>query len=367
MKRLTLTTIPLLCAAFAPLCADSQGMQSTDAVRKQQMYMDEMNKITPSGEPAVTRWADPYLTADFIWWRAVEEGLDYAFKGTTTFPHNADRGRVHHPDFSYEPGFKVGFGLKFRHDGWDFFSQYTRLIVEEGETRNRARSDRDGNSSVQSNITLPEGGNLNTFWAGEANAKWGLRFNVLDLELGRNFWISKRLTLRPFVGMKFDWTSQKFRVKYDDIDVDNIYSTTLNNGAELKMKMQQHQWAVGLRTGLDTAWYMARKWCIFGDVAFSGMLNDFDVHRKDRVERVNGTAWTQNHLIRKSHPVTAVIEWALGLRYETAFYHDDYMFQLQAGWEEQIWFNQNQFIFFPNAGSSDLSFQGLTIKAAFYF
>jgi hypothetical protein len=367
MKRLALTTISLLCTALAPLCADAQGTSSMNSANKQQMYMDEINKITPSGEPSVTRWADPYGTADFIWWRAVEEGLDYAFKGTTSFPFSADKGRVHHPDFSYEPGFKLGAGLKFRHDGWDAFAQYTRLVVDKSDTKNHARPNRDGNSNVQSNIALPESGNLNTFWTEEAEAKWGLHFNVLDLELGRNFWISKRLTLRPFVGMKFDWTTQSFKVEYENIDIDHIYSTTLKDGAELEMKMHQRQWAVGLRAGMDTAWYLAKHWCIFGDIAFSGMLNDFDVTRKDQVEQLDRVRWTQNNLVRKAHPVTAVIEWALGLRYETAFHDDDYMFQFQAGWEEQIWFNQNQFIFFPNAGSSDLSFQGLTLKAAFYF
>jgi hypothetical protein len=230
-------------------------------------------------------------------------------------------------------------------------------------------SSSDGLSQVQSNITLAESGNLNTFWANEATGKWHINFNVVDLELGRNFWISKWLTLRPFTGLKFDWTSQKFNVQYSDIDVDNIMFTNLSDGADVNIKMRQSQWAAGLRAGLNTAWYLWNKWCVYGDFALSGMVNHFNVRRTDEVTPSSGGAWTQNNIRNKrAQPMTAVLEWALGLRFETAFHNDDYMFQFQAGWENQVWFNQNQFIFFPNnAGSSDLSFQGLTVKAAFYF
>jgi hypothetical protein len=371
MKQLTLTAIPLLCAAFAPLCADAQGQSAADkqAAEKQKMYMDEMNKITPSGEPAVTRYADPFVSADFIWWRAQEDGLDYAFTGTTPQVHNADRGRLKHPSFSYEPGFKVGMGLKFRHDGWDFFAQYTRLNFE--HRNNRTHSDEDNDSNVQSNITMPYGGDLVTFWADSARGKWSLDFNVLDIELGRNFWVSKWLTMRPFVGMKFDWTDQDFHVKYENVSgnyISNNPGQGLVAGSDVHMKMDQDQFGVGLRAGLNTTWYMWRHWCIFGELALSGMLNDFDISRKDKIETPADVEWKQNNFRRDSHPVTLVAEWSLGLGFETAFHHDDYMFQIRAAWEEQIWFNQNQFPFFPNAaGGSNLSFEGLTIKAAFFF
>jgi Legionella pneumophila major outer membrane protein precursor len=367
MKQLTLTTIPLLCAAVAPLCADNMGTKKTGTQQtqqqQQQQYMQEMNQVTPSGDPAVTRWADPYLTADFIWWRATQEGLDYAFNGIgdDTVPNNAGKGSMHHPHFSYDPGFKVGFGLKFRHDGWDFFSQYTWLHVNDSKTSVHEKS----NSLVYSNLFLPASSNLRSFTAHEAEATWNLHLNALDFELGRNFWISKWLTLRPFAGMKFNWTEQKFNVGFEDVTNNSIPA---ENGSNIYMKMDQDQWAVGLRAGLDTTWYMAKKWAIYGDFALNGMLNDFDVTRKDRIHRTGGVSFTQANVDRTAHYVTAILEWALGLRFETAFHNDDYMFMMQAGWEEQIWFGQNQFVFFANNNSGgDLSFQGLTVKAGFYF
>ncbi len=349
----------------APLCADAQGSQTMNKPADQQQMM---NQITPSAEPAVTRRADPYLTADFIWWRAQEDGLEYAMNGVGNGNTNADKGSLHKPHFEYEPGFKVGMGLKFRHDGWDLYAQYTWLHSDGDETK--VHTDSDGDSNVVSNIFIPSSSQnpvtgttsyiLQTTDMREAEGKWSLHFNVLDLELGRNFWISKWLTLRPYVGMKFSWIDQDFDVEYEGIP------TGSTGTANVKLDMDLDQTAIGLRTGLDTAWYMWKKWCIFGELAISGMWNDFDSSRKDTLYK-NGGHLTLNRINRDSHSVTAVLEWALGLRFETAFHNDDFDFMLQAGWEEQVWFNQNQFVMMPNQTPADLNFEGLTVKAAFYF
>src|SRR5690349_4889136 len=116
MKYTTLTTISMLSTAFATLYADCDRKNadgnSVDQ-KQQQMYIDEMNKITPSADPMVTRSADPFLTADFIWWRGKEDGLEYAFNGLSNANtgagapggpfEQAARGTVKRPHFDYAP------------------------------------------------------------------------------------------------------------------------------------------------------------------------------------------------------------------------------------------------------------------------
>ena len=68
-----------------------------------------------------------------------------------------------------------------------------------------------------------------------------------------------------------------------------------------------------------------------------------------------------------------VVEMALGLRYETLFSNDNYQFFVQAGWEQQIWLDQNQFIrsvFEHNSSfstSGELTMQGLDVKVGLAF
>ena len=69
--------------------------------------------------------AEPYLVADFIYWKVQEDGLDYAQKGLggTANPVTS-KGKVYEPDFSFEPGVRVGLGLNLAHDGWDLLLRY---------------------------------------------------------------------------------------------------------------------------------------------------------------------------------------------------------------------------------------------------
>lgn len=365
MKKFSFTALPLLLAAAGPLSADSACNSKKHAQPMQ--TTQPMTQITPSANPMVTHCCDPFITADFIWWKVEQEGMNFAYSGTepisigTTTLVNASKGHVAHPKFKYEPGFKVGFGLKFRHDGWDLYGNYTWLRSDFDDTKKSIHA--KGGSSLVANTEI-QGRNGSTVptLSDEAEAKWSLHFNVLDFELGRNFWISQWLTLRPHFGLKFSWLDQDYNVEYEGI----VSTDGSINGSNVKSRNDVDQFGVALRTGLDSAWYMWKKWCIFGEFAISGMWNDFDIKRKDKTHTAAGSFTTLDTKF-SSHPITAVIEWALGLRFETTFHNDDYLFMLQAGWEEQLWFNQNQFFNPLSQSPQDLSFAGLTIKAGFDF
>lgn len=356
MKKFSLATLSLVCAATA-LHADLMGNKHTCPAHTDQPTHPQAI-ITPSANPIVAHSVDPYLTADFIWWRAQEDGLNFSFDGvSTTAGTDASGGHIHHPKFKYEPGFKVGFGLKFKHDGWDLYANYTWLRTDFKDTEKKVHTH---TSSQLSNYfvagTTPSFATI----AGESKGEWAMHFNAVDLELARNFWVSQWLTLRPHFGMKSSWIEQDFNVKYDNASFTGV------TAADVKIDNDLRQWAVGLRAGLDAAFYLGKKWCIFGEFAYSELWNHFDTKRKDTIATAT-EAWTAINTKTDSHSVTGVGELAVGLRFETAFHHDHYLFLLQAGWEEQIWFNQNQFFFIANTTPADLTFEGLTVKMEIAF
>lgn len=364
MKQFSLATIPLVCAAIAPLSADSMGGQQQQQQQQQQAQAQQnlsqmlmMNQITPQAEPMVSHWAEPYITADFIWWRAEEDNLDFAFTGVqNSFFSDASQGRVKHPDFDYRPGFKVGAGLKFKHDGWDFYANYTWLQ----QNSDRESISKPNGSQLVNNIWLIDSPFYDPFLAPytHAHAEWNLHFNALDLELGRDFYISKFLTLRPYFGLKFSWLHQIFHNEFSN------HTLGFTNHVNHKMT----QFGVGIRTGLDTRWYLWKHWSIFGNFAIAELFNDFNVHREDTAQ-VSGQADHSDtvKVKRKPRTVTPVIELALGFRYDTTFYHDEYTFYLEAGWEEQVWFNQNQFFNIGSTPPANLTLEGLTIETGFHF
>ncbi len=347
------------------------------------------NQITPIANPKTddSSW-NPFITADYIYWKAYEEGLQYAYNGVAVAPviagagttggvnpGSAEQGKVFRPKFEWESGFKLGFGNKFSHDGWDVYAQYTWLRSDADDDE-----DDEGDCCVveqviaKSNLWLATIRTAEDVVMGEEGSRWNLNsFNVLDLELGRNYYISKYLTLRPFGGMKFSWQHQKYKVKYSDIiwvgDQDGQPSSTntISNPSDVEVQFKQREFGVGLRAGMNTQWYFCKWLGAYADFALTGLWNHFKERREVEVKTATAEFDSEN-IKDKIYDVTGVLEIGLGLFFEWAFHDDDYMFSLAAGWEDQVWWNQNNFIYLMNNNApGNLSFQGFTLKAGFAF
>jgi len=322
----------------------------------------EMCPITPNAGPKTEWKADPFFTLDFIYWTPRQEGLAYALDGMdlgafSITPNTS--GHIYDPDWDFDPGFKVGTGVKMQHDGWDVYANYTWFHS----------SANDSVSGSRDTGLFPTGPNalfflLNVFPTPpstiafvSAKQNWDLHFNVIDLEIGRDYHISHCLTLRPHIGFKGTWQDQDLRARYDMQD---------NNA--FTVHKHQDSWGLGIRTGLDGCWYFARSLGLYGDFALSGLWSGCKNIRRDH--RVLEDLSLINILDTRdlTHTIKPVIEFGLGLRYQYFYHNDDFRFLLQGGWEEQIWLGHNHFIDMAEYGDKgNLSLQGLTLEARLDF
>lgn len=347
MKKYLLPLLGLCCMCFADEGYDTGSYR----------------EITPNAGPRVSGGADVFITADFIYWKAYEEGLGYATTGYgSTGITPTSRGSVKQPDFKFEPGFKVGLGLNLSHDGWDLYAEYTWRHA--GNTKSRTREDA-GDSTLRYNWT-PLDGNAVPLSGSDrltfASGNWRLQFNVLDAEIGRNFYISRYLTLRPFTGFKGTWQDQNYIVKYETIPSPTLFDL-------IRIGQHENFWGVGIRSGLDTAWHATKHWSIVGNVALTALWSDYSVKRRDRTRSSDVVDSSVTFNTKNGFStIKPILELQLGLRWETWFYDDDYHISFLVGWEEQIWFSRNQFIhLFEESAHGDLTMHGLTIHGRFDF
>ncbi|MGC2596330.1 MAG: Lpg1974 family pore-forming outer membrane protein [Rhabdochlamydiaceae bacterium] len=374
MKQLSLGTIPLLCAAIAPLYAASPP---PDPARQFEQRWND-NQITPMTNPKPHGSFNPFFTGDYIYWKAYEKGLNFVWNGTpdapTPVPPNATHGKVFHPRFQWASGFKVGLGNKFSHDGWDLYAQYTQLLPKAGEEEEMECCETELTSPPKwSNYWLDTNAGPESVLIDEA-AHWHLRFNVLDLELGRDYYFSRFLTLRPFAGMKFAWTRERYKVKFhnvmtvgDEGDTAEDSTDVIPLGSNIKLKFTQREFGVGIRAGLDANWYFYNWIGIYGDFAMTGLWNRFKEKRQDEINTPEGTEYLSTRIKDKVYDVTAVFEIGLGLFFEWTFGRT-YVLEIAAGWENQIWFNQNNFIYLMNTNApGNLSLEGFTLSAGLAF
>ncbi|MCH9630954.1 MAG: hypothetical protein S4CHLAM37_09650 [Chlamydiia bacterium] len=404
-KGLLRSLTPALICLASTLCADY------DKKSDNHMYAEhsdlENRVITPNASPVVQHGVDVFISADFIYWTGRMDGLGYAYTGDLLGTEAEDAafinqpagvnvapGRVHYVKRKWDPGFKVAIGLDLGHDGWDLGAEYTWFRTKPSGSLT-AGTDL-GTSIIPTFQSSPvavqnvsEAGN--NLVIGDASAKYRLHFNAIDLSLGRNFFVSPRLTTRPHFGLKGTWQTQRFKPKYDNITGTvveepgdgNVITTSISN-AFYHHNFKQNYWGVGIRTGMDTSWQFTKSFGIYGNWALSALWGQFDTKRKDTTQSTETITNTTDpdsdetntvlpsrmvDVTNKFHTLSPVLELALGLRYDYWFSDNDYRFRIQAGWEEQVWFDQNQLfdiqVLTPLTGN--LIFQGFTLKVRFDF
>lgn len=376
----------LMCMSFFSLASaqpygnsqnDSMSSQSSSqSISGQGTYQrGSYREITPDAGPRVSNGADVFITADFIWWKAVQEGTDYATTGVEALvlpnpPANQSRGKERSVGNDWAPGFKVGLGLNMGHDGWDIFAQYTWL--RPSNSNSLSTSDFP-NRTVSPTTFIPTIAFLFAEFD-RISAHWDLDFNVIDVELGRNFYLSQFLTMRPFIGLKGTWQDQHMRIRMNAPNgiLVQLFNVTVEGPYKIHERMDN--WGIGVRGGFNLGWYMSKEWSIYGDFAWTAMWTDYDdITRKDTLvdpAEVTGFPYINPYNVRtdKHYAVKTILELEIGLRWEIWFYDDNYHFAVQAGWEEQVWKNwATNFDYFAGEAWNNLSFHGLNLKFRFDF
>ncbi|MCB1107875.1 MAG: autotransporter outer membrane beta-barrel domain-containing protein [Chlamydiia bacterium] len=355
---------------------DSSSMQSGQGTYQRGTFRE----ITPNAGPRVAHGADVFITANFIWWKATQDGLRYAADGLAAGQAlspaanpflGAPKGKNRSVGEDWAPGFKVGLGLNLSHDGWDLYTQYTWLHAS------NSNSIANANGAVANFAGIGQQGNNPTLIrAISARGSWDLHFNVIDLELGRNFYLSQFLTMRPFIGLKGTWQDQHFKSSYtaaatETFQIDVNGAANINTVGPYRMSMDTDVWGIGVRGGFNLAYYMAKNWSIFGNFAWTSMWSNYhELERRDHLDdpTTGNTKLVVNIGNDSFYTVKYVGEMELGLRWETWFYDDNYHFAIQAGWEQQVWINWGQFVVIEEQQvEHDLALHGLNLKFRFDF
>lgn len=330
------------------------------------------NQITPNAGPCVKNGSNLYAIAAFTYWTAHEDNLamgnvksSFITTGTLT-----PQSKMPQPNWKGNPGFKVGIGYDFCHDGWDSFLNYTWFRTHNNKKSVNASSNEvieDDFWGVNAAL-FPATGFISM--AQSVRANWNLHLNIFDWELGRNFYISRRIQLRPYFGLKGMWYKQDYKLTFG----------VLPGGVPLynnRMLAQMKNWGLGVRGGIDTSWHFCRDLSLIGELAVTGLWEHFKVTRKDETfsflgNATSGPTGTLTNLFNTEYTyytLKPILEWMLGFRWEMWTCCDEFHFALDAGWEAQHWFSQNKFI--RNIGSDtangDLVIQGLTVRARFDF
>lgn len=280
--------------------------------------------ILTSGLPDLEQGWGVILLGDYLYWQAHEEGLEYAMKGSG----HPLSGKVVSISPQYQNGFRVGLSMEIPKSRWDVTLSWTSY-------ENKRHSSVVGEEIFSY---------WNTGSYSHAEAKWHLNFNTVALDLGCAFFPRLDFELRPFAGIQGAWIHQGLHVQYV-------------NPSEASSHFQG--W--GMQVGFDAKWVLGYGFAL--QASCSGAMLASDFHTTCVLVR------------RKEHTLVPVLQMLGEVKWELSLSDERFYFDLHAGWEQQIWWKQNQLIQFPLATNpgyaikpgGDLSLSGLTLGARFGF
>lgn len=338
------------------------------SMRKEQMASEEIRTHEISEKTINDQWmgrvpprlshTGPIIFGDFLYWHADEDGLEYAIKSSSAiyvpmfgskigrYPEQHSKSRLKEIDFTWNPGFRLGLGYVFgTHDHWDLFLTYTFY-------RNHTKDE----------THAPNGGILYPLWtpllgseATKAHAHWDLGYQTIDLDLGRSYFISTMLSIRPYVGLRAAYIDQKFRCKYDLLHLllnpsDGSFVRTEPGASSFKATNDFA--GFGLKAGTDFMFHFNQYVSAFAQISACLLYGGFTISQRSAGEELYGLLVPfgpvqyyanpiTNSFHHNNHRTRANIQMLLGLEFETTFSKGRRNFSFMMGYEFLEWFRQN--------------------------
>ena len=341
--------IKICLIATAMICVSSAYSQEEPVPALKQGHGFEENQMVGIyNTPAridVRGSFDFEATGSFIWWQALEEGMNlgsYIDAGNHTYMIKMDS------DFT--PGFKLGVTYNSNFDDWKAFVQYTRLY-----------SDDHGNFSSIEVLATP-------FWIYNDSTAVNesikgtrdLHLNYIDVLVSRPFYSGAKLTLDPEFGLKGALNSQEITIKHYQIG-NNLVT----------VKTEDDNWLLGPELGCNVNFLLGYGLKFYGTSMASLLYQQHKISYNitDRVTAANNTsAQTTDYFL------TPALELGGGLSWSSYFnnrsWHLDLLvgYELQRFWEQNMLRGVDDLVRLSSDGKhGDLTLHGLTVKLAAVF
>ncbi len=300
-----------------------------------------------------------FATLEFLYWYGSETDLSYAIKGQTRDNGNLlsttlqfSASELEYVDAKWKPGIRLGFGWNSELDGWDLDFYWTYYY-------NRSNQKTTVPLFAEGYPSLGGYGLVNP-WVSrpifvgilfdEVSAQWKFQLNTFDLELGRRYWVSERLTLRPFTGLRGAWTFAEFDVRGERTGFRGGYSSATTDTLTSKDQFRNTFWGIGISGGIQPTWFFSKCFSLYGSLGGALLWGEHQVKKTERyidlqtvltsgvvTQLANYRAKTSS----ESLYMEPMLDLAFGLRWENYYCCNQYRLAIDLGWENHILFHLN--------------------------
>jgi hypothetical protein len=290
---------------------------------------------------------DIYGTASFIYWQLVQDNMEVAFVdklSNAKYLANQVRGKPSQMNFDYKPGFKVGLGMNLDLDYWDVYADYTMLHAKNHASTNSPTLPKGGIGPL-----FPTGGHpsvVPTNVYNGASENWRSNLDLVNLDLGRSYFVGTQLTFRPFFGMRGAFITQNTHYTYVNHSFISAIEPFEVPGV-MNVFNRAHSWGVGPRVGLNTDWMLGLGIRFFGNANVDVLYTKYKVKNNATfiaTTTVDGVAAEGDNFffksISKAPTLRTHLDLELGLGWGSYFDSSNWHIDLSAAYGFQVFFDQ---------------------------
>ena len=303
----------------------------------------------------------------FIYWMPTQSNMELGIVSNQSSPAYFLNGTLTKLGFEYEPGFQVGLGMNLEKDHWDILLEYTWF---RSTARSKVSLDPEGDEILFPSWQLPD--LLVAYYDGDET--WKLSLDILEFQLGRAYAVGVDLSFRPYVGIRAALIDQKISVNYENVT--NLNFLPRNH---VFVEQKSNSWGIGPRTGLETNWSLGKGFRFFGNGGLDLLytvyptLNTFQEGTTVAGVILPGSLVSVKE--KNDQHIRAHLDLDFGFAYGTYFYCKRWHVDFCAGYQFQIFYDQNMFRTFVDdqtLGKADsphgnLYIHGLTTTLRFDF
>ncbi|MDN3506070.1 MAG: Lpg1974 family pore-forming outer membrane protein [Simkaniaceae bacterium] len=293
-----------------------------------------------------------------LYWNAQQDGMEYAIDNhvrtpditdiATEFPqilqlNNLVDAEYKTPDFDWDWGFKADLGYNFTCDGWDIGIAWTWY---RGKANDHIEAELDDNHTLLPLWSAFSNIYGSVLYASDIESHWKLNLNLIDIELGREYWTSKFLSFRPFVGLRVAHIDQNFEIlhKGGSWSAQQTVGVSVQDAYNNEIDLENDFKGVGIRSGFDTTWNFGCGWGLYGNFAASVVYGRFSIDQDEDI-RLATTPFDKIKVLEAKESFKAsraMLDFALGIQWSTMLCECQYGLTVQLGWEKHLFFHQNQ-------------------------
>lgn len=317
-----------------------------------------------------------FVTAGLLYYSPSVGGTEFAFTDGSSTLNYPIEGRTKEMKFGWGAGFTVGLGLNLGFDDWDLKANYSHF------SRSDSRSVSPSDCGKTTVIPLRGGvcvspTNGGSWLATSAKSHYDFDFNAVDLQLGRNYFLSHFLSMRPFFGIKAAFINLEQTTRYCGGDSDaglhafcgeNFQFLGPNN---LRVREDNNFKGAGPEAGLQGKWFLAKGFSFFADTVGSLIYGYLDVGYS---EKISSSAVDNVCLSGNTHRMVPMAGLTAGVAYDLFFNDDKEHIGFRFGYDTQYYWRANQMLQVQQPGpsrynrySEDVGLRGIIFEGRWDF